>query len=292
MGKNRNRKDGIASTCIECRTGSSDKKRIQLKKEKDAGVKTCIKCGKIKSISCFWKGIKNRKGGYSYLEVNTACKECSSKKSKKKKESELEKILLFKKGLGRCTKCNIVYSISSFVKSTGQYGVIFTCNMCKNKRTRELRSTPEGKLRMKESNKKTDRSKYKDTIRKWMESNRDYLNKQENLRLHNDTAFRIKKYLRRDINTALKKQKIAKTHKFLNIIGCTVDELIKHIESRFTEGMTWENHGQFGWHIDHIIPCASFDLTNEEEQCKCFHYTNLQPLWWIDNLKKGAKILS
>ena len=54
--------------------------------------------------------------------------------------------------------------------------------------------------------------------------------------------------------------------------------------------MTWKNHGLKGWHIDHIIPCAAFDLTKEEEQKKCFHYSNLQPLWWIDNLKKSNKM--
>jgi hypothetical protein len=55
--------------------------------------------------------------------------------------------------------------------------------------------------------------------------------------------------------------------------------------------MTWDNYGKKGWHVDYILPCASFDLTKEEEQKKCFHYTNLQPLWWLDNIKKSDKIL-
>ena len=54
--------------------------------------------------------------------------------------------------------------------------------------------------------------------------------------------------------------------------------------------MTWENHGRYGWHIDHIMPCSSFDLTDPEQQKKCFHYTNLQPLWAHENMSKGAKI--
>ena len=53
--------------------------------------------------------------------------------------------------------------------------------------------------------------------------------------------------------------------------------------------MKWDNHGLYGWHIDHIQPCNSFDLSNEEEQKKCFHYSNMQPLWAFDNLSKGAK---
>ena len=67
--------------------------------------------------------------------------------------------------------------------------------------------------------------------------------------------------------------------------------LKQHLESQFKDGMSWNNHGVKGWHIDHIKPCASFDLTDPEEQKKCFHFSNLQPLWWIDNLKKKDKIL-
>ena len=63
---------------------------------------------------------------------------------------------------------------------------------------------------------------------------------------------------------------------------------MKHLQNQFKPGMTRDNYGL--WHVDHIIPCASFDLTKLSEQEKCFHYTNLQPLWAIDNIKKGAKL--
>ena len=75
----------------------------------------------------------------------------------------------------------------------------------------------------------------------------------------------------------------------LELLGCSVEELKKHLENQFIKGMTWNNYGLHGWHIDHIKPCASFDLTKEEEQRKCFHYTNLQPLWAKDNLSKSNK---
>ena len=77
----------------------------------------------------------------------------------------------------------------------------------------------------------------------------------------------------------------------MDLVGCTPEFLRSYLESLFTEGMTWDNYGPKGWHVDHILPCASFDLTKEEEQKKCFHYTNLQPLWWFDNLRKSDKIL-
>jgi len=72
----------------------------------------------------------------------------------------------------------------------------------------------------------------------------------------------------------------------MKLVGCSIDQLKQHIEKQFKKGMSWDNWGIYGWHIDHIKPCASFDLTKESEQKKCFHYTNLQPLWAKENLKK------
>ena len=81
-----------------------------------------------------------------------------------------------------------------------------------------------------------------------------------------------------------------KQSKTFELLGYSVEDLKKHLESQFKDGMSWSNHGKFGWHIDHILPCASFDLTNPEEQKKCFHYSNLQPLWWNENLAKSKHL--
>jgi DNA/RNA endonuclease G (NUC1) len=74
------------------------------------------------------------------------------------------------------------------------------------------------------------------------------------------------------------------------LIGCSPSELKQYIEKQFKLGMTWENYKLHGWEVDHIVPCDSFDLTNVEEQKKCFHYTNLQPLWMRENRQKSCKI--
>lgn len=74
----------------------------------------------------------------------------------------------------------------------------------------------------------------------------------------------------------------------MQLVGCSVTDLKKHLEKQFQPGMSWDNWGNDGWHIDHIRPCSSFDLTDPAEQVKCFHYTNMQPLWATDNLKKGS----
>jgi hypothetical protein len=103
-----------------------------------------------------------------------------------------------------------------------------------------------------------------------------------------DPQFRMKKILRTRIWNAVTSQYTKKAKKTSKLLGCSWECLKEHLEKQFVEGMTWENMGD--WHIDHIIPCASFDLTNLEKQEICFHYTNLQPLWAEDNLSKGDRI--
>ena len=97
--------------------------------------------------------------------------------------------------------------------------------------------------------------------------------------------------LRVRIRCALKYQSVKKSSKTLDLLGASKEEVWKHLESHFKEGMTRENHGLRGWHIDHIKPMSSFDLSDHEQLKECCHYTNLQPLWWWENLSKGNKIL-
>jgi hypothetical protein len=90
-------------------------------------------------------------------------------------------------------------------------------------------------------------------------------------------------------------RKIGKTEKTLILLGCTPQELVEHLKKTFHshpvtgEPMTLSNYGLRGWHIDHIRPIASFDLTNPEEAKKACHFSNLQALWWFENLAKGKK---
>ena len=103
-----------------------------------------------------------------------------------------------------------------------------------------------------------------------------------------DINYRIKESLSCRIRNAIHRSKSKKAQNTLFLIGCDISELKSYLESKFKEGMTWKNYGE--WHIDHIIPCRSFDLSNEEEQIKCFHYTNLQPLWRNENTTKSDKL--
>ena len=120
------------------------------------------------------------------------------------------------------------------------------------------------------------------------EKGRKWRRKYMNNRYKTDKAFNILTRLRSRTREAIRNYGGKKCTSTLGFTGCTIEELCTHLESQFKDGISWQNIKE--WDIDHIIPCSSFDLKNEEEQKKCFHYTNLQPLYRIDNMKKSNKI--
>jgi hypothetical protein len=110
-------------------------------------------------------------------------------------------------------------------------------------------------------------------------------------RIKSDLNFRLRNRIRARIQNALKSNNTYKSSYTIELLGCSIKEVRKYIESKFTKGMTWDNWSNDGWHLDHIIPVAFFDLTDIEQQKRCFHYTNLQPLWAEENRKKHDKII-
>lgn len=102
--------------------------------------------------------------------------------------------------------------------------------------------------------------------------------------------FKISRYLRTRMYRALKYQSAFKFKKTFDLLGCSTEFFKSYLESKFSDGMSWENYGPY-WHIDHIIPCIKHDLTDLNEQKKCFHYSNLQPLRAFDNYSKNGRIL-
>tara|TARA_E500000318_G_scaffold105178_1_gene111819 strand:+ start:502 stop:1335 length:834 start_codon:yes stop_codon:yes gene_type:complete len=141
---------------------------------------------------------------------------------------------------------------------------------------------------------KNNKEKIDTRIKKWNEENKERVKEVRNAKIKrryaNDEEFKIRHILNSSIRKHLKKQKISKKSSGLEIIiGCTFNDLKKHIEKQFQDGMNWDNHGQFGWHIDHIKPVSKFDLRNKANQMKAYNFKNLQPLWWKDNIKKSNK---
>ena len=170
----------------------------------------------------------------------------------------------------QCTKCNEVKELTEFYKRN-ESTYRLDCKDCVKARVTK-NYDPESKA----AYDKVYRVKNKKRIR---ERIRSY----ERDKYKNDPVFRLTHILRKRTYKALNGN--AKASTTFDLLGCTAEHARFHIESQFTEGMTWDNI-----HIDHIQPCASFDLEDPNEQRKCFHYTNLQPLLAEDNLRKSDQI--
>jgi hypothetical protein len=136
-------------------------------------------------------------------------------------------------------------------------------------RQREFNQTPEGEMKQRE----------------YFQRYKPKVYKRYNERYQSDPHFRIGVSLRKRLTLALKARRTQKVARLVELIGCTITELATHLEKKFQAGMAWANYGE--WHIDHIRPCASFDLTDAQEQRRCFHYSNLQPLWAGENIRKA-----
>jgi len=138
-----------------------------------------------------------------------------------------------------------------------------------------------------------NRDKQIESVSKYIQENKNRVRQRQrenHKRRMSDPEYAIKKALRSRVSAAVKRKGM-KCDRTIKLVGCSMKQLVSYLESKFVDGMSWDNYGPKGWHIDHIKPCDSFDLSNPEEQKICFHFTNLQPLWWLDNLKKRNKLV-
>lgn len=118
----------------------------------------------------------------------------------------------------------------------------------------------------------------------WVQNNRKRVRTYAKRRREENPHIKVSGNLRNRVCSLIKGHK---SHTTEALLGCTFNELKDYLGLKFQDGMSWDNYGLYGWHVDHIVPCSSFDLTDTLEQMACFHHTNLQPLWAEDNLKKG-----
>ena len=146
-------------------------------------------------------------------------------------------------------------------------------------RLRIYNADPKNKIK----NKKRNLNWLKNNKKTNLATQRKYYNE----KLKDNIDYRILSSLRTRVWTVLKKQK--KSNSTIKLTGCTIEFLRSHIESKFEDGMSWDNYGV--WHVDHIIPCANFNLSDPEQQKICFHYTNLQPMWGEKNIQKGSRLI-
>jgi len=282
--------------------------------------KKCNRCGIEKNYSEFYKH-KTAPDGFRY-----SCKNCINAHQKTYIENNKDKVDASRKKYGLINREKIKKYTNEYTKNNkekiAQYGKnhylenrnskLIKCKAYyqKNRNKKSVQSKiyrennkEKLKLRAKKSYQKNrnkisiatkiykqkNRKKLSEKDKIWRDVNRDKINQQRRERKLIDPNFRIQMNIRARIRGALNNKGIVKSLSLISLIGCSVENLKKHIESQFTEDMSWDKIGRKGIHIDHIKPCSSFDLTDLHQQKECFHYTNLQPLWWFDNLKKGSK---
>lgn len=207
-----------------------------------------------------------------------------------------------------CKKCGIEKKNSEFYKSKRiKNGYSTMCNECRKeyynkykqnnpdkikeytKRTYEKHK--EKRLKQIEEYRLKNIDKVKERNKNWKNKNKERIkiarNKRNKERRRTDEIYRLTTNIGNRMRLHLKKDN--KNERTIKYIGCTPTELKCHLENQFTEGMSWENYGKYGWHIDHIIPLFT-GKDNKEEIIKLCHYTNLQPLWCEDNYKKSKNI--
>lgn len=238
--------------------------------------KRCSKCGELKTLDGFYKN-KSRKDGHGYW-----CKECMRKHNREWYRSETGQETSKKYRQSEKHKAALVrYSKTEKGKKT---------NREKSKRHRQSEKFKETQKRYSQTEKgKRTRRQYKQS-ENGKESSRRYnqseKRKEARRRYNQKIQVRIAMNLRTRTRLAL--IGTSKSISTMKLLGCTIDVFLMHLESQFQSGMTFDNYGL--WELDHINPCSAFDLTDPKQQKECFHYTNLQPLWREDNLKKSNKV--
>ena len=204
----------------------------------------------------------------------------------------------------KCSRCHKEKELSEFgIRILSPDGHQYKCKECRkidnkiyyDKNRKEI-------LKQKKKYSTINKERIAQYCKEWQCINKDYCNQyyQDNkeekikyqvaynkLKRETDIQFKLYDNLRCRLRLALKGKNKSLNTMFL--IGCEIDYLMFHIQNQFTHGMSWDNYGD--WHMDHIKPCSLFDLSKPSEQRKCFNYSNLQPLWAIDNLRKGNKII-
>ena len=205
-----------------------------------------------------------------------------------------------------CSKCKEVKFVVDFYKDKSRKdGYRSRCKICCNLESSEYQKlNPHITVKKSKKFRENNPDKVKEIYKKWRDSNvfserersndwkKNNRNKVKNYKTEKrktDPLYKIKENSRNRIRSFLKLNFIQKLNKTFDIVGCSPEFLKEYLEKQFIDEMCWENYGFYGWHIDHIIPLSS--AKTEEEVYRLCHYTNLQPLWGTENMKKGCKIV-
>lgn len=186
-----------------------------------------------------------------------------------------------------CIKCNNYKDLGGFPKdSRTAHGYRNVCRQCVSARFFKWKQTSSFKEYQKEHYKKQDKDKLRVKSQQSYQKNKAKITKTYRERRKTDVNFKISQYLRNRVNAIIHFE--YKAGSAIRDLGCSVQELKAHLEASFQSGMSWENYGK--WHIDHIFPLSKADLSDRQQFLKVCHYSNLQPLWAADNIRKSNKL--
>ncbi len=193
-----------------------------------------------------------------------------------------------------CKTCGVDYALTEYHKTTQiKSGFSYHCKKCCRKKENEYKARPEYKIKMSERRSRLTLEEKQKIREKRKISWKKYAPKaklRHKERLANDPFYKLKKSLLKRARNELKRKGVNIDHaENLLILGAPAEVVREHIKRQFKKGMTWENYGYNTWHLDHKIPLRT--AKNEKELKELLHYTNLQPLWAIENWKKGDKVL-
>ena len=193
-----------------------------------------------------------------------------------------------------CNNCKINLYISEFYYRRGRKKYLNKCIKCINMHHKEYyKCNKKERKKYAENYIKTHKNEISENKKDYYQKHKSERKEYEKRRIENNLNYKIARNLRIRMSDAIRNNRAGSA---VNDIGCSIEELRIHLESKFYshratgEMMNWDNYGYYGWHIDHIVPLSSFDLTVREQFLKAAHYTNLQPLWAQDNFIKSNKM--
>jgi hypothetical protein len=190
----------------------------------------------------------------------------------------------------QCNNCNVEKPLEEFYNhSRAKDGKRNQCKSCMDEYTKEYNKKNRQRINEKSKlNRLKNPERYRERVQRYRDNNREKIREKNRItqrRWKKNPINRAIHNLRtRLVDCIVKGTKSSGT---INLLGCEIEKFKLHLEEQFTDGMTWDNYGE--WHIDHILPVSSFDMSLPDQQKKCFHYSNLQPLWAEDNFRKSNK---
>lgn len=287
FNKDKSSKDGYFCWCKQCVSENGKSRNFPVGVEE----KKCPQCGVLKESNCFNKNKRNKSG------LSSLCRECESNNYQRDRDKIIPKQAEYNR---RNPEVHKKAATKYYQNNTELVKARSATHYSENReeildaqRGNPIRSAKKRQRRL--DNLEESLRKEKILRDKRRATKREHINKLGNewakKKATEDPNFKLAKLLRSRLTKAIKRDQ--RDGSAVRDLGCSIEDLKKHLESKFQPGMTWKNWGQGDgmWNIDHIMPISCFNLADRQHLILACNYLNLQPLWFLENMKKGKKII-